>query len=148
MTVNRVLKFHFDDLDSSVFSPDPDTGNRILQLGLRPEDFEETISRSSGPGGQNVNKVSTAVTLLHRPSGLSVTAQDTRSQYQNRQLAIRRLLALIEKKNREHATERRAAAERQRRRNTPRPRSLKREIRKTKERRATIKQARGKIFAE
>jgi LAO/AO transport system kinase len=49
----------------------------MRQLGLRPEDFEETISRSSGPGGQSVNKLSTAVTLVHRPSGLSVTAQDT-----------------------------------------------------------------------
>jgi len=49
----------------------------MRHLGLRSEDFEETISRSSGPGGQKVNKLSTAVTLVHRPSGLSVTTQDT-----------------------------------------------------------------------
>ena len=120
----------------------------MRQLGLRPEDFEETISRSSGPGGQNVNKLSTAVTPVHQPSGLSVTAQDTRSQHQNRQLAIRRLIALIEKKRRERAGERRAAIERERRRNSSRPPSLKSEIRRTKERRSALKLARGKIFAE
>jgi peptide chain release factor 2 len=120
----------------------------MRQLGLRPEDFEETISRSSGPGGQNVNKLSTAVTLVHRPSGLTVTAQDTRSQYQNRQLAIRRLIALIEKNRRERAGERRAAIERKRRRNSGRPPALKSEIRRTKERRSALKLARGKIFAE
>ena len=43
-------------------------------------DLEETFARSSGPGGQNVNKVATAVTLRHRPSGMSVTVQDSRSQ--------------------------------------------------------------------
>jgi protein subunit release factor B len=131
-----------------VLSPDPDSFNRLRQLGLRPEDIDVQISRSSGPGGQNVNKVSSAVTLLHRPSGLSVTAQDTRSQYQNRQLAIRRLIALIEKKRRERAGERRAAIERERRRNSSRPPALKREIRRTKERRSAMKVARGKIFAE
>ena len=68
----------------------------MRRLGLRPDEFEEVFSRSSGPGGQNVNKVSTAVTLVHRPSGLSVTVQDTRSQYRNRQLAVNRLITLIE----------------------------------------------------
>ncbi len=59
-----------------------------------PEDeLEETFARSSGPGGQHVNKVSTAVTLRHRPSGLSVTVQDSRSQMRNRQLARERLFA-------------------------------------------------------
>lgn len=129
-------------------SPDPDLVSRMRQLGLRPEDFEESFSRSGGPGGQNVNKVSTAVTFVHRPSGVSVTVQDTRSQYRNRQLAIHRLIALIEKKRREQAAERCAASERERRRNSKRPRSLKREIRKSKEHRSIIKQGRGKISAE
>jgi protein subunit release factor B len=120
----------------------------MRQLGLRLEDFEESFSRSSGPGGQNVNKVSTAVTFVHRPSGISVTAQSSRSQYQNRQLAIHRLIGLIEKRRREQAAKQRAASERERRRKSKRPRSLKREIRKSKEHRSEIKQGRGKVSAE
>jgi len=131
-----------------VISPDSDSARRIRQLGLRPEDFEESFSRSAGPGGQNVNKVSTAVTFIHRPSGISVTVQDTRSQYRNRQFAVDRIIALIEKKRREQAAERRAASELARRRNSKRPRALKREIRKSKEHRSFIKQTRGKISAE
>jgi len=53
---------------------------RLARLGLRLEDFEESFARSSGPGGQHVNKVSTAVTLRHGPSGAAVTVQDSRSQ--------------------------------------------------------------------
>ena len=62
---------------------------------LNERDLEETFSHSSGPGGQNVNKVATRVTLRHRPSGLFVIVQDTRSQADNRQLARERLAALL-----------------------------------------------------
>src|SRR6185437_6341001 len=72
--------------------------NRDFQLN--EADLEETFARSSGPGGQNVNKVATAVTLRHRPSGVSVTVQDSRSQATNRKLARERLLEAIEKAER------------------------------------------------
>ena len=84
----------------------------MRRLGLRPEEFEEVFSRSSGPGGQHVNKVSTAVTLVHLPSGISLTVQDTRSQYRNRQLAVHRLMTLIDQKRKREISERRAEVER------------------------------------
>jgi peptide chain release factor len=65
---------------------------RLRALQILAEDLEETFIRSSGPGGQHVNKTSTCVRLVHRPSGLSVKVQSSRSQGLNRFLA-RRLLA-------------------------------------------------------
>jgi peptide chain release factor len=65
---------------------------RLRALQIREEDLEETFIRSSGPGGQHVNKTSTCVRLLHRPTGFSVRVQQSRSQGLNRFLA-RRLMA-------------------------------------------------------
>ena len=65
------------------------------RLGIREEDIEETFTRSSGPGGQNVNKLSTCVHLRHRPSGISVKVMRERSQALNRFLARRSLAEKI-----------------------------------------------------
>jgi protein subunit release factor B len=65
---------------------------RLQALQIHEADLEETFIRSSGPGGQHVNKTSTCVRLVHRPTGLSVKVQNSRSQGLNRFLA-RRLLA-------------------------------------------------------
>ena len=112
---------------------------------LRESDLKETFARSGGPGGQNVNKVSTAVTLWDRASGISVTVQDSRSQSINRKLARERLLALVEMKERKARAERRAARERARRQNSPRPLALKRRILETKRKRSNLKKLRGTV---
>lgn len=65
-------------------------------LGIRKEDVIERFIRSSGAGGQNVNKVSTAVYLKHIPTGIEVKMQRERSQSLNRFLAWRLLLEKIE----------------------------------------------------
>src|SRR6266852_5006247 len=90
--------------------------SRTARLGIRESDFEESFARSSGPGGQNVNKVATAVTLRHRPSGISVTVQDSRSQAQNRKLARERLLDAIEHAKKEKRAEEITEREKMRRR--------------------------------
>jgi len=69
---------------------------KMQQLGVQEADLEERFIRSSGPGGQNVNKVATCVVLRHRPSGLEVRCQRERSQALNRFLARRLLLKRLE----------------------------------------------------
>lgn len=69
---------------------------RMRRLGVREEDLEESFVRSSGAGGQHVNKTSTRVVLVHKPTGIAVKCQEARSQGLNRFLARRLLLDRIE----------------------------------------------------
>lgn len=68
---------------------------RMEALGVREEDLEERFVRSSGRGGQHVNKSSTCVQLLHRPTGIEVKCMEGRSQSLNRFFARRLLLDRI-----------------------------------------------------
>jgi protein subunit release factor B len=122
----------------------PPLRTRMQRLGIRETDLVETFARSSGPGGQHVNKVSTAVTLRHRPTGLSVTVQDSRSQARNRMLARERLFAALERREQETQQLQRAAVAQQRRRTSPRPPRLKRKILETKRQRSQLKKLRAK----
>ena len=118
---------------------------RMRGLGIRDVDLVETFARSGGPGGQNVNKVATAVTLRHLPTGISVTVQDSRSQAMNRKLVRERLLDAIEQ-DRQAAREREISRrEKERRRKSPRPPALKRKILESKRKRGELKKQRAKI---
>jgi protein subunit release factor B len=118
---------------------------RMQRLGIRHSDFKETFARSRGPGGQNVNKVATAVTLRYRPTGISVTVQESRSQAQNRKLARERLLDAIEKARQKRRAAEVAEREKTRRRKSPRPPALKQRILESKRRRGDLKRQRGKV---
>lgn len=117
-------------------------------MALAESDLRETFSHASGPGGQNVNKVATRVTLTHLPTGLSVSVQDTRSQAENRQLARQRLEALIAGREETQRLAARAAREKLRRQKRPRPAGVKRAFREGKRRRAVTKSGRGRVRDE
>jgi len=124
----------------------PDTlADRMRKLEISETDLREIFARSSGPGGQNVNKVSTAVTLRHLPTGISVTVQDSRSQAVNRKLARERLLEAIASVRERQRMAEIATREKERRRKSPRPPALKRKILDSKRRRGELKKQRTKI---
>ena len=123
----------------------PSVSARMAQVGIKESDLEETFAPSSGPGGQNVNKVATAVTLRHRPSGISVTVQDSRSQVQNRKLARERLIDAIEQAQQKRRATEIAQLEKARRRRSPRPAALKRRILEAKRKHGELKKQRAKI---
>ena len=73
------------------------------EVEIRPEDIEMQVYRSSGAGGQHINKTSSAVRLIHKPTGIVVSCQTQRDQFQNRETCMRMLRSkLIEIKEREH----------------------------------------------
>ena len=126
---------------------DEKTLRRMRVLGIRPDALEETFSRSGGPGGQHVNKVSTACTVRHGPTGIAVTASDSRSQSMNRQLALGRLLELFEKRREENRLRRLAEISKTRRQKAKRSAGTKRKLVEDKRKRGETKKLRGRVPA-
>jgi len=82
-----------------------------LNIEINPDDVIEHVSRAGGPGGQNVNKVSSAVRLEHRPTGITVSMQDEQSQHKNRAKAWRILKSRLYE---HHLNQQRAERDRKR----------------------------------
>ena len=75
-----------------------------VEVDIRPEDIEMQVFRSSGAGGQHINKTSTAVRLIHKPTGIVVSSQQERSQFQNRDTCMKMLRSkLVELQMQAHA---------------------------------------------
>jgi len=121
---------------------------RMAALDLREEDIEEQFVRSSGAGGQNVNKVSSCVLLHHRPSGIRVRCQKERSQGLNRFLARRILLEKVESLRRGAAAEAQQRIAKIRRQKRRRSRRAKLRLLEEKRRRGETKALRSAVRSD
>lgn len=118
---------------------------RMAALNVREADIEESFVRSGGHGGQNVNKTSTCVMLLHRPTGVQVKCQETRQQGLNRFIARRLLLDKIEAMKNGFVAAQRAEIEKIRRQKRKRSRRAKSKMLADKSLHADKKAARRRV---
>jgi protein subunit release factor B len=121
---------------------------RMMELGVAENDFEESFIRSSGPGGQKVNKSSSRVYLVHIPTGLSVKCQRERSQSLNRYLARKLLLDKIERVQKGFIAKEKEKLEKIRRQKRKRSKRAKEKILISKHQQSEKKVLRGKVVAE
>ncbi len=121
---------------------------RMQELGVSENDFEESFIRSSGPGGQKVNKTSSCVHLVHIPTGLAVKCQRERSQTLNRHLARRLILDKIELQRKGFIADEQEKIEKLRRQKRKRSRRAKEKILTAKHLQAQKKELRYKVLVE
>jgi protein subunit release factor B len=115
---------------------------RMTELGVKEAEIEESFVRSGGHGGQNVNKTSTCVMLVHRPTAIQVKCQTTRQQALNRYLARQLLLDKIEKQQKGFLAAERDEIEKIRRKKRKRSRRAKERLLADKARHSAKKDAR------
>jgi protein subunit release factor B len=115
----------------------------MLGLGIREDDLQESFVTSQGKGGQNVNKVSTCVVLVHGPSGLRIKCQQERSQGLNRYFARKLLADKIEAAKLGAESRREQEIERIRRQKRRRSRRAKNRMLADKHARSAVKTLRG-----
>jgi protein subunit release factor B len=121
---------------------------RMSELGVSESDLEETFVRSGGHGGQNVNKTSTCVMLVHRSTGLQIKCQATRQQGLNRFIARRLLLDKIEASRKGYVAAERARVEKIRRQKRRRSRRAKQRMLANKAHHAAKKDSRRPVMLE
>jgi protein subunit release factor B len=125
--------------------------SRVMFKGvfmINENDIEELFIRSSGPGGQNVNKVSTCVVLKHRLTGIIVKCQEFRTQHQNRERARELLVLQLERRRLDQQNALKSAREKKRRQLRGRSKAGKVKVLEQKKRVADKKRTRSRVLLD
>lgn len=134
----------------NIVSPEKvfDVEQRLARLGVRAQDLVEKFIRAGGPGGQKVNKTSSAVYLKHLPTGTEVKSQVSRSQSQNRFYARRLLVEKLEAQQQGEKNLEQQRVEKIRRQKRKRSRRAKEKLLADKRHHAQKKESRSRDFGD